>query len=72
MVPSHADMHGHGCGIRYGMVNQRLLLQTSTCRGEQILWAHLPKRLRLFDSERSTLAKSPGDWDVAPLQQLRA
>ena len=40
-----------------GMVNQRLLLQNEYLAAEnRILRAHLPKRLRLSDPERSTLA----------------
>src|SRR6266487_6241462 len=41
-----------------GMVNQRLLLQNEYLAAEnRILRAHLPKRLRLSDIERSTLAE---------------
>ena len=41
-----------------GMVNQRLLLQNEYLAAEnRILRAHLPKRLRLSDPERSTLAE---------------
>ncbi len=41
-----------------GMVNQRLLLQNEYLAAEnRILRSHLPKRLRLSDPERSTLAE---------------
>src|SRR5437762_7873429 len=41
-----------------GLVNQRLLLQNEYLAAEnRILRAHLPARLRLSDSERSTLAE---------------
>ena len=41
-----------------GMVNQQLLLQNEYLAAEnRILRAHLPKRLRLSDEQRSTLAE---------------
>src|SRR6266700_755158 len=41
-----------------GLVNQKLLLQNEYLAAEnRILRAHLPKRLRLSDPERSTLAE---------------
>ena len=41
-----------------GMVNQRLLLQNEYLAAEnRILRSHLPKRLRLSDEQRSTLAE---------------
>ena len=41
-----------------GMVNQQLLLQNEYLAAEnRILRAHLPKRLRLTDEQRSTLAE---------------
>ena len=41
-----------------GMVNQQLLLQNEYLASEnRILRAHLPRRLRLSDAERSTLAE---------------
>jgi len=41
-----------------GMVNQRLLLQNEYLAAEnRILRSHLPKRLRLSDGQRSTLAE---------------
>src|SRR6476659_6308846 len=41
-----------------GLVNQELLLQNEYLASEnRILRAHLPKRLRLSDAERSTLAE---------------
>ena len=41
-----------------GLVNQELLLQTEYLVAEnRILRAHLPPRLRLSDTERSTLAE---------------
>jgi hypothetical protein len=41
-----------------GMVNQQLLLQNEYLAAEnRILRTHLPKRLRLSDAERSTLAE---------------
>jgi len=41
-----------------GMVNQQLLLQNEYLTSEnRILRAHLPRRLRLSDAERSTLAE---------------
>src|SRR5436190_22461019 len=41
-----------------GMVNQQLLLQNEYFASEnRILRAHLPRRLRLSDTERSTLAE---------------
>jgi hypothetical protein len=42
-----------------GLVNQELLLKNDYLAAEnRILRSHLPKRLRLTDEERSTLAKS--------------
>src|SRR3981081_2473395 len=41
-----------------GMVNQQMLLQNEYLAAEnRILRAHLPKRLRLSDAQRSTLAE---------------
>jgi hypothetical protein len=41
-----------------GLVNQELLLQNEYLAAEnRILRAHLPRRLRLTDSDRSTLAE---------------
>jgi len=46
-----------------GMVNQPLLLQNEYLATEnRRLRAHLPKRLRLSDEERSTLLKSANGW----------
>ncbi len=48
-----------------GMVNQEMLLQNEYLAAEnRILRAQLPKRLRLSDPERSTLAEIGRDSDV--------
>src|SRR5712692_9807831 len=54
-----------------GGVNQRLLLQNEYLAAEnRILRAHLPKRLRLSDPERSTLAEIGKRLGRRALQQV--
>jgi putative transposase len=54
-----------------GMVNQRLLLQNEYLVTEnRILRAHLPKRLRLSDPERFTLAEIGKRLGRRALQQV--
>jgi hypothetical protein len=49
---------GSAARLRHGPGNQELLLQNEYLAAEnRILRAHLPKRLRLSDPERSTLAE---------------
>src|SRR5882672_8745347 len=54
-----------------GLVNQKLLLQNEYLAAEnRILRAHLPARLRLSDSERSTLAEIGKRLGRTALQQV--
>ncbi len=54
-----------------GLVNQKLLLQNEYLVAEnRILRAHLPGRVRLSDSERSTLAEIGKQLDRTALQQV--
>ena len=56
-----------------GFVNQELLLQNEYLAAEnRILRAHLPARLRLTDSERSTLAEIGNGSDERRWRRLPA